>query len=177
MVQKEKKLEMVDWISDRLNRSQIAIATDYRGLTVAQMTELRKRLRKQGVEYHVVKNTLAEFAASKVGKADLSQYLKGPTAIAFGYDDPTQAPKILLEYQKSAEEIPLKIKGGILGSKPITAQEISVLAKLPPREELIAKLVGMLQAPISGLITVLNGNLQGFVGVLQARLKQMGEGV
>ncbi len=177
MVRKEKKPEIVDQISDKLSRSEIAIVTDYRGLTVAQLTDLRKKLRKQGIEYHVVKNTLAGFAASKVGKADLSKYLEGPTAIAFGYNDPVQAPKILLEYQKSAEEIPLQIKGGILGNKLITAQEISALAKLPPREELIARLIGMLQSPISGLITVLNGNLQALVMVLQARLKQMEEGV
>ena len=177
MVRKEKKPEIIDRISDKLEQAEIVVVTDYRGLTVAQITDLRKRLRNQGVEYHVVKNTLAGFAADRVGKSDLSKYLEGPTAIAFGYDDPVQAPKVLLEYQKSPEEPPLQIRGGLLGDRLVTAQEISALAKLPPREELIGRLVGMLQAPISGLITVLNGNLQGLVTVLQARLKQMEEGV
>ncbi|MFO8101507.1 MAG: 50S ribosomal protein L10 [Dehalococcoidia bacterium] len=177
MVRKEKKPEIVDRISDKLNRAEVVVATDYRGLTVAQITDLRSKLRKQGVEYHVVKNTLAGFAAGKVGKADLAQYLEGPTAIAFGYDDPVQALKVLLEYQKSAEDIPLQIKGGLLGNELLTAQQVSAIAKLPPRDELIAKLAGTLQAPISGLINVLNGNLQGLVTVLQARVKQLEEGV
>ena len=176
MVRKEKKPEIVDQISDKLSRSEIVIVTDYRGLTVAQITELRQKLRQQGVEYHVVKNTLAGFAADKADKSGLSEFLEGPTAIAFGYDDVVQTPKALLEYQKSAEETTLRIKGGLLGDRVLTSQEISALAKLPPREELIAKVVGLLQSPISGLVTVLNGNLQGFVGVLQARVKQLEEG-
>ena len=176
MVRKEKKPEIVDQISDKLSRSEIVIVTDYRGLTVAQITDLRRKLRQQGIEYHVVKNTLAGFAADRVGKAGLSEFLEGPTAIAFGYDDAVQAPKMLLEYLKSAEETTMQIKGGLLGDRLITAQEISVLAKLPSREELIAKVVGLLQSPISGLVNVLNGNLQGFVGILHARAKQLEEG-
>ncbi len=176
MVRKEKKPEIVDQVSEKLSRSEIVVVTDYRGLTVSQITELRSKLRQYGVEYHVVKNTLASFAADKVGKGELSEFLKGPTAIAFGYDDAVQAPKVLLEYQKSAEEATLKIKGGLLGDKLVTEQEISALAKLPPREELIAKVVGLLQSPISGLVTVLNGNLRGLACVLQARAKQLEEG-
>jgi large subunit ribosomal protein L10 len=176
MVKKAKKPEIVDQISDKLSRSEIVVVTDYRGLTVAQITELRRKLRQQGVDYHVVKNTLAGFAAGKAGKTGLSEFLEGPTAIAFGYDDAVQAPKVLLEYQKSAEETPLRIKGGLLGDRVLTVQEIAALAKLPPRDELIAKVVGLLQAPISGLVTVLSGNLRGLAGVLQARAKQLEEG-
>ncbi len=176
MVKKEKKPEIVDQISDKLSRSEIVVVTDFRGLTVAQITELRRKLRQQGVEYHVVKNTLAGFAADKAGKTGLSEFLEGPTAIAFGYDDAVQAPKSLMEYQKSAEESTLQIKGGLLGDRVLTAQEIIALAKLPPKDELIAKVVGLLQAPISGLVTVLGGNLRGFAGVLQARAKQLEEG-
>ena len=176
MVRKEKKPEIVDRISEKLNRAEIVVVTDYRGLTVAQITDLRNKLRQQGIEYHVVKNTLASFAADRVGKSDLSRFLEGPTAIAFGYDDAAQTPKTLLEYQKSAEEVTLQIKGGLLGDRLLTAQEISVLAKLPPKGELIARFVGLLQSPISGLVTVLNGNLQGLAVVLQSRVKQLEEG-
>ncbi len=176
MVRKEKKPEIVEQVSDMLSRSEVVVATDYRGLTVAQITELRRRLRKQGIEYHVVKNTLAGFAANKVGKSDLTQLLEGPTAIAFGYNDPVQAPKILLEFQKTADDIPLSIKGGLLGDRFLSAKDVVALAKLPPKEELISKIIGTMQSPIYGLLIVLNGNMRGLAGVLQARIKQIEEG-
>lgn len=176
MVRKERKPEIVDWVSEKLRKAEILVVTDYRGLTVAQITELRRRLRQQGIEYHVVKNTLAVFAANAVEKPGLAEFLKGPTAIAFGYDDAVQAPKILLEYQKTVEDNTLQIRGGLLGDRLLTMQEIISLAKLPPREELIARVVGLMQSPISGLLTVLNGNLRGLMVVLQARVKQIEEG-
>lgn len=176
MVRKERKPEIVDWVSEKLRRAEIMVVTDYRGLTVAQITDLRRRLRQQGIEYHVVKNTLAGFAANAVEKPALAQFLEGPTAIAFGYDDAVQVPKILLEYQKTVEDNTLQIKGGLLGDRPLTMQEIVSLAKLPPREELIARVVGLMQSPISGLLTVLNGNLRGLMVVLQARVRQIEEG-
>ncbi len=176
MVRKEKKPEIVQEVSEKLKRSQIAIVTDYRGLTVSQMTDLRRRLRKQGIEYQVVKNTLAGMAADQVGKSGLLPYLEGPTAIAFGFDNPADPPKVLLEFQKTGEDVSLKIKGGILGERPLTAQEVSTIAKLPSKEELVGRLMGQLQAPITGLVTVLNGNLRGLVTVLQGRVTQMNEG-
>lgn len=175
MVRKEKKPEIVDWISEKLGKAEIAIVTDYRGLTVAEITELRRKFREQGIEYHVVKNTLAGFAANAVGKPNISEFLEGPTAIAFGYDDVIQPAKVLQEFAKAAET-PLSIKGGILGDKTLTSDEISALAKLPPKEELIGKVVGLVQSPLYGLVNVLNGNLRGLVGVLQARVNQMETG-
>ena len=177
MVRKEKKPEIVDRFTEKLTRAEVAIATDYRGLTVAQITDLRRRFRKEGIEYHIIKNTLAGFAASNAGKSDLTQLLKGPTAIAFGYDDPVQAPKILLEFLKSGDEIPLTIKGGLLGNRLLSTEDVTGLAKLPPKEDLIAKIIGTMQSPIYGLLFVLNGNLRGLANVLQARVKQMEEGV
>ena len=172
MVKKERKAELVDLIKEKLGRAEIVIATDYRGLTVAEISELRQKLRQQGVEYRVVKNTLAGFAATAAGKPDLSKSLGGPTALAFGYDDVIQPAKILLDYQRSSEGV-LSIKGGVLREKLLTAEDIAALAKLPPKDELIAKFVGLVQSPIYRLLTVLNGNLQGLAGVLQARIKQL----
>lgn len=175
MVRKEKKPEIVDWVSEKLSRAEIVIVTDYRGLTVADMTELRRKLREQGIEYHVVKNTLAGFAAKAAAKPGLSEYLEGPTAIAFGYDDVVQPAKVFQEFLRTSETT-LSIKGGLLGEKPLTSAEIIALAKLPPKEELIGKVVGLVQSPLYGLVNVLSGNLRGLVGVLQARVNQMEQG-
>lgn len=175
MVRKERKPEIVDWMRDKLDRAEIVIVTDYRGLTVAQLTDLRTRFRQQGTEYHVVKNTLAGFAAGAAGKPGLTQFLKGPTALVLGYDDVVQPAKTLQEYLK-AGDTSLGIKGGLLGDRILTTEEINALAKTPPKEELIARFVGLMQSPISRLVTVLNGNLQGLATVLQARVKQLEEG-
>jgi len=175
MVKKEKKPELVDQIKDQFERAQVAIATDYRGLTVAEMSELRQKLREQGAEYRVVKNTLAGFAVTGAGKPDMSELLTGPTAMAFGYDDVVQPAKILLDYQKKSEGI-LTVKGGLIGDRLLTSADIMALSKLPPREQLIGKFVGLMQSPIYRLLMVLNGNLQGLVTVLQARVKQLEEG-
>ena len=172
MVKKEEKGEAIEQLKERLDRAKIVIATEYRGLTVAQISELRQKLRKQAVEYRVVKNTLASFAADRSGKPDLSQFLTGPTALAFGYDDVIQPTKAVLEYQKASQGV-FTVKGGLLGTKALTAADIVALSKLPPRDELIAKAVGLIQSPMYRLLFALNGNLQGFVGLLQARIKQL----
>ncbi|MBT9148958.1 MAG: 50S ribosomal protein L10 [Dehalococcoidia bacterium] len=171
MVRKEKKAELVDLIREKLVQAEIVIATDHRGLTVAKISGLRNKLRQQGVEYRVVKNTLAGFAATAAGKPDLSRLLTGPTALAFGYDDVIQPAKSLLDYQRSAETT-LIIKGGMLAGKLLTAEDIVALAKLPPKDELIARFVGLVQSPVNRLLITLNGNLQSLMGVLQARIRQ-----
>lgn len=175
MVKKEKKPEIVDWVSEKLSRAEMVIVTDYRGLTVADMTELRRSLRKQGIEYHVIKNTLAGFAAKAAEKPNLSELLEGPTAIVFGYDDVVQPAKTLQEFLRSSDTT-LSVRGGLLGEKLLTTEEIAALAKLPPKEELIGKVVGLVQSPLYGLVNVLNGNLRGLVGVLQARASQLEQG-
>ncbi|RLC72320.1 MAG: 50S ribosomal protein L10 [Chloroflexi bacterium] len=174
MAKLEKKQEMVAFLAEKLGRSQIVIATDYRGLSAGEVAELRWKLREAGVEYRVVKNTLASFAAAKVGKAGLSEFLRGPTALAFGYEDAVGSAKALIEWQKS-RETPLTIKGGLLGERLLTAEEVQSLATLPPREELLAKATGALQAPIYRLLSILSGNLRALIWVLQSR-KQALEG-
>ena len=171
MVKKEKKAELVDLIKEKLDRAEIVIATDHRGLTVAEMSRLRHKLRQQGVKYRMVKNTLADFAATAAGKPDLSRLLQGPTALAFGYDDVIQPAKALSDYQCSSETT-LSIKGGLLAGKLLMPEDIIALAKLPPKDELIGRVVGLVQSPLSRLLIALNGNVQNFMGVLQARIKQ-----
>ena len=172
---KERKGEQVNQLAEKLSRSSIILATDYRGLSVAEMTELRRQLRRQGAEYRVVKNTLTSLAAEKVGKRDLCAWLKGPTALALGSGDAVALAKALIDYQRSTKT-PLTIKGGMLDGQVLSAAEIVTIAFLPSREVLIIKLIGTVYGPIYGLVYVLSAELRGLLGVLQARIRQLEEG-
>ncbi len=171
-MRKEEKKEAVKELADKLSRCKIAITTDYRGLPVAEMTKLRRQLRQAGIEYRVVKNTLAGFAAEQAGKKGLVSVIEGPTAIAFSYDDITTPAKALLDYIRSSKS-ELKIRGGLLGQRVLSASEVTTLATLPPREELIAKLLGAMQGNILSLVNVLNATITSFLGVLNARMRQL----
>jgi large subunit ribosomal protein L10 len=162
---REKKVQIVSNLADDLSRSNIIIATNYQGLLAKQMAELRNALSKAGVEYHVVKNTLVFRAADQAGKPQLRDVIEGPVALAFG-DDVVNTAKALNQYIKSAA-LPLQIIGGLLGDQILPPQEVVSLADLPPREVLIAKLIGQLQAPIGTLHNILNLPLQGLLNVLQ----------
>src|SRR5688500_15995660 len=129
-----QKEQTVNDLADKLSRSQIVIVTDYRGLTVTEMSTLRGRLRQAGAEYQVTKNTLTRFAAQQAGRTNLVEDLIGPSAIAFGYEDPSGLAKSLQEYLRAARTSPLVIKGGILGDRRVTADEIGRIADLPARE-------------------------------------------
>ncbi len=172
MVLNQKKVESVDRIADKLSRSTIAVLADYRGLSVAEMNQLRRSLRELGIEYRVVKNTLARFAAEKAGRQGLAYLLEGPTAIAFGYGDVTEPPRSLANYLRTSK-VPLRIKGALLGERVLTPEEVSLLATLPSRGELIAKLMGGLQAPLSGLLYVLIAPIGGLTRVLHLRTQQL----
>lgn len=169
---KERKGEQVNQLAEKLSRSSIILATNYRGLSVAEMTELRRQLRRQGAEYRVVKNTLTSLAAEKVGKRDLCAWLKGPTALALGSGDAVALAKALIDYQRSTKT-PLTIKGGMLDGQVLSAAEIVTIASLPSREVLIIKLIGTVYGPIYGLVYVLSAELRGLLGVLQARIRQL----
>lgn len=171
-MRREKKEEAVSQLADKISRCNIAITTDYRGLSVAEMTELRRRLRQEGIEYRVIKNTLARFAANQAGKEGLNQIIEGPTAIAFGYGDFTQPAKALIDYIRSSRGV-LTIRGGLLEQRVLTASEVTELAALPPKEVLMAKILGTMQGPISALVNVLNSTLAGLVGMLNARIIQL----
>jgi large subunit ribosomal protein L10 len=169
---KEKKKQMIDELASSLSRCTIAVATDYRGLTAKEMVQLRRRLTELGVEYRVIKNTLTRFAAEKAGKKQLEALLTGPVAIAFGYDDVIKPAQVLREHIRSAGSV-LQIKGGILGDRLLTAEDIVNLATMPPREVLISKLVGQLQAPLQALHNVLSAPLRSLLNVMQARIQQV----
>jgi large subunit ribosomal protein L10 len=163
---RERKMEIVGGLADDLSRSTIIIATNYQGLIAKQMAELRNELAKAGVEYHVVKNTLVYRAAEKVGKPQLMDIVEGPVALAFGYDDVVNAAKALNQYIKSTA-LSIEIRGGLLGDRILQPEAVVSLANLPPREVLISKLIGQLQAPLGTLHNILSSPLQGLLNLLQ----------
>jgi large subunit ribosomal protein L10 len=169
----EKKAEIIEQLTKLLSRNKFIIATEYRGLSVSEMSRLRRQLREVNSEFHVVKNTLAKFAAEKAGKPGLSQYLQGPIALAFCQGDATQLSKTLTNYAR-ASKTALSIKGGILEVRVLSPQEIFILATLPPIDVMRARLLGVLQGPIYSLHNVLSANLRALSALLNARIQQMG---
>jgi large subunit ribosomal protein L10 len=166
MAKIELKQPVVQEIKGKLEASKGAVLTDYRGLNVAEVTELRTKLREVGVEYKVVKNTLARIAANEIGIEGLDGYLEGPTAIAYGIEDAVAPAKVLAEFAKAHKN--LEIKAGILEGKVIDLNGVKALADLPSREVLLAKLLGSMQSPLYGMANVLQGNLRNLVYVLDA---------
>lgn len=166
----EQKKEEVKQLSEKLKAAKALVLADYRGLTVEQDTELRNALRKAGVEYKVVKNTMTKFAVKENGLEGLEPFLSGPTALALSNDDVVAPAKLLSEYAKKYEK--LELKAGVLEGKVIDLEGIKNLAELPPREVLIARVLGGFNAPISGFVNVLNGNIRGLVVALNAIAEQ-----
>ena len=149
----EQKKQVVCELVETLKSAQAGVLVDYRGLTVEQDTDLRRKLREAGVEYKVVKNTLTRFAAKEVGLDGLDEQLNGPTALAVSAEDPVAPAKVIADFAKTAEC--LQIKAGFLDGSVITLDEVNTLANTPSRETLIAKIMGSLNAPISNLVRTL----------------------
>lgn len=162
----EAKKAIVEQLTEKIANSKTVVLVDYRGLTVEQDTELRTALRKAGVKYEVVKNTLTRFAMNNNGYSELDTFLNGPTAIAYSFEDVVAPAKVIAEFAKKFEH--LEIKVGVVEGKIFNEKEIKVLAELPSREELIAKALAGFNAPITGFVNVLNGNLRGLVVALNA---------
>ncbi len=168
----EKKKQIIDDLEKSFAASNSGIMTDYRGLKTAEVVALRRKLREMGVEYHVVKNTLARLAAEKAGKSSISGAFEGPMAIVFVKDDISKSAKVLTEHI-AATKMALTIKGGFLGDKILTPKEVSTLATLPSREVLVSKVMGTIQGPLYALLNQVNAPLRGLAIVLQGRIKQL----
>ncbi|HHT43415.1 MAG TPA: 50S ribosomal protein L10 [Firmicutes bacterium] len=165
-----EKVAMVQEIQERLSKAQGAVLADYRGLNADDMTQLRKEAREAGVEFKVLKNTLTILAAQALEMNDLVPFLAGPTAFAFGYDDPVAPAKILSEFAKKNKA--LEIKGGIVEGAVIGPEGVANLADLPSREVLLSMVMRGMQGPISGMVNVLQGNIRNLVYALEAVRKQ-----
>ena len=169
---RKKKTQIIDSLQETLSKCSIAILTDYRGLATPEVTTLRRRLQESGSEYKVVKNTLARFAAERAGKDNLVSSFEGPIAIAFGYGDVTVPAKVLAGYIRDSK-VSLSIKGGLLGDRLLTSEDVMTLSILPSREILVARVLGQMKSPVSALLGCLTTPIRGFIGVLQARIKQL----
>ena len=153
MAKVELKKPVVEEISELLNGAATAVVVDYRGLTVAEDTELRKQLREAGVVYKVYKNTMINFAIKDTEFADLAQHLEGPTAIAVCKDDATAAARVLAKFAKTAEA--LEIKGGVVDGVYYDAAGIGQISSIPSREVLLSKLLGSMQSPVTNFARVI----------------------
>ena len=168
----EAKARAIDEIAQKLRDSKVAIFTNYRGLSVKDLADLRGRLRPAKVDYQVVKNTLTRFAAQKADiTADLSAVLEGPTAVGFGYEDVVQAAKAINDYARTSRVF--EIKAGLLENRVLSAAEVTSLATLPAKPQLQAQVLGTMTAPIQNLLGVLNAASRDFLSVLVQRQKQL----
>lgn len=166
-----KKQAVVAELKAQMTSAKGAVFTSYRGLTVAQDTELRRELRAAGVTYRVVKNTMTRIAAKEAGLEGIDEHLEGTTALAFSAEDAVAPAKVICDYikkNKLEDAGILTVKVGLVEGKVIDASEVKALASLPSREELIAKLLGSMNAPISNTVNVLQGVIRNAVYVLDA---------
>jgi len=164
---KEQKAEAVEVLTEKLKKAKVAVLTDYRGLKVSQIQELRGKLRSGNVEYRVVKNTLARRAAEAAGYPALESELRGPVAIAFGYDDLSLPPKLINEFVRTTR-LKVDMVGGLVEGRVVNRDQIKQLADLPSREVLLSQLLGTLQSPVAQLVGILQTPVQQLVRVLDA---------
>ena len=171
----QQKIDRVQDIKDRLERSSIVMTASYGGIPVNQMVELRRAMRASGVEFTIVKNTLLALAADEAQKPQLKEIVNGPTAIAFGYNDPVEAARAMADYVRTGGSS-LAVLGAIMGDEAaMSPSEFTRLAALPPKSVLLAMLLGQMQSPLARLLTIMNGPLQSMGNVLQARVRQLEE--
>ncbi len=172
---RDQKAAVIDEIAADIEASEAIFAVDYRGITVAQIADLRVKLRETDASFRVVKNTLTERAADKAEAEGLKELLKGPTALTFVRGDVAAAAKAVADAQKTTQL--LEFKGGLMNGQPVDAAQITAISKLPSREVLYGQLVGVVASPISGVVRTLNALIQGVAiqlgGVLEK--KQSGE--
>src|SRR5215471_9634893 len=157
----EKKVAVVEELTEVLNRSSVVIGADYRGLSVADITNLRRQLRDGGIEMHVVKNTLFKRAADAIGKPEMAQLADGPTALIIGFDDQIAPIKTVVEYQRTARNTFVARSAYVDGSV-VAGSRLGDLATLPPKEVLIAQVAGALASPITTFVYLLESTLQEF---------------
>lgn len=170
-----EKQAIVAELTEKFQNAAAGVFVDYKGITVAEDTELRAKMREAGVDYFVMKNTLARFAVKNAGMDELCDVLKGTTSIALCQGDPVAAAKVVSEFSKKlAAQDKFKVKAGFVDGKVIDAAGVKALADLPSKEILVATVLGTMIAPIRGLATVLDANISGLARVVQAIADQKG---
>jgi large subunit ribosomal protein L10 len=163
----ERKQAVVDELAEKLGAATAIYLTDFTGLNVKKMTALRARMRAEGVEYLVVKNTLALRALDGLDIPDIGQFFTGPTGVVIGHEDAVGAARVLSEFAKENDDRPT-VKVGVVERQRLGPEEVGRLAKLPPRDVLLAELAGAMEAPLAQLVFLLQGKLSEMVGLLEA---------
>jgi len=170
MKNREQKAEAISAFSEGIGSATNAFVLDFKGITVPQVTELRKQVRETGSEYVVIKNTLALIAVKDTPLTKLISHFSGMTAVAYNTTDAVALAKVLTKFAKDVPTV--QFKGAMLGGQVVAATEIQTIATLPSREELVAKLLYLLQSPIRGLATVLAANIRNLAVVIDQIAKQ-----
>jgi len=168
--QKEQKVKL---IKEKLGQAQGFILTDFKGVTVKDISNLRRKLRAEKVEYRIFKNNLARIAVSEFGYAAIEKHMTGTTAIAIAYGDPIAPLKVLHEFEK-VKKIPLK--AGVINGEIFNADQLTVMRSIPAMPQLRSMFLSVLQSPARGFVTVVSSGLRGIVQVLSQRAKKMEEG-
>ncbi len=164
------KKQVMENLKDKLQKANGVIVTEYQGLNVGDLNDLRSKLRKVSCEYHIIQNTLLHLASQNSDYTAIDDTLKGPTAVCFVYGDPVAPAKVIMDFKKDHEK--LKVKAGLIEKKVVNEKELKSLASLPSRQVLLSMLVGRLQAPIANLVYVLNGPISKMVNVLDGVKKK-----
>lgn len=167
-----EKVAVVDEVRIHLQNSSAAILTEFRGLQVKHLQELRRALAPSGSQYKVYKNTLVRIAADSVGLQDLEPLLKGPTGVAFVTGDAVEAAKALREYAKANPS--LIVKGGVLGTKVLNAAQASALADMPPKRQVLAEIAGLLEAPLANIASLLEAPVRDIAYAIAALEEKLG---
>lgn len=168
----QRKIDNVADLKDKLQRTQATLVADYRGLTVAEISDLRRRLREADAELIVAKNTLTLLAARETGyEQALEPLLGGPTALAFAYSDASKVAKTITEFNRGPKK--LNVRGGLLGTTALKGDALDQIAKMPTRQQVLAEVVGGISAPVSGVVGVINAAVTNVLYVLQARIDQV----
>jgi len=160
-----EKQEQVRLLTEKLQGSTAGVLVDYKGTDVATDTEMRRKMREAGVEYTVIKNTMLRFSTTGANLEELHPFLEGPTALAVHPENPVAAAKVVFEYV--GKDKPMQVKVGFVDGRVISAAEVEALSKLPPRDVLVAQVLGTMIAPVTGLATVLNANIRGLAIALK----------
>ncbi|OGI00669.1 MAG: 50S ribosomal protein L10 [Candidatus Melainabacteria bacterium GWF2_37_15] len=170
MATKAYKQEKIQEIRETASKAKVAIVSDYRGLTVFEITDLRRRLQAEKGDYTVIKNTLAKIAFKGTGLEGIEEFLKGPSAIAFGFEDQVSPAKVLTKFIKEKKKT--EIRGGILDGRALSSDQVRDLSNLPSKEELYAKMLGSISSPASGIVYAVNGVMQKLVIAMEEVRKQ-----
>lgn len=176
MPTKQQKQTTLESLKTSFGKAQVALVADYRGLTVKEITDLRRRLQKVGADFTVAKNTLIRLVTKDIEDWKVIEpLLEGPTALAIGYDDPVSPAKVLADFAKEKRKVVIKVRGGVLQGKMLDEAGVKSLATLPSREQLIAQALGSMNAPATNLVSVTAGVARKLVYALEARRKQLEE--